>query len=188
MALTRLKIDGYGQIELNNVAFRRDGRIEAQCKLSATDFAKTPCENGMILAVDNAAREVKFDDGKGTFPVAIAYTSEHMYDDRANGLKDFALNIGEFLPRLGYLAVGDSFTTNCVGYDSTADSTFTNDQAVKTALGRDKVKTTPVYGVVSKEGVIQLTAKKPATGLAMAGVASTMPDGQFGVEFHVVQA
>ena len=30
MAQTRLVIDGYGQLELNNVAFRRDGRVEAQ--------------------------------------------------------------------------------------------------------------------------------------------------------------
>ena len=25
---------GYGQVELNKVAFRRDGRIEAQCRLA----------------------------------------------------------------------------------------------------------------------------------------------------------
>ena len=30
MAQKRLVIDGYGQLELNNVAFRRDGRVEAQ--------------------------------------------------------------------------------------------------------------------------------------------------------------
>ena len=34
MSLKRLVIDGYGQLELNQVAFRRDGRIEAQCPLS----------------------------------------------------------------------------------------------------------------------------------------------------------
>ena len=37
--MARLTKSGYGQVELNNVAFRRDGRIEAQCKLDATDFA-----------------------------------------------------------------------------------------------------------------------------------------------------
>ena len=45
MALTRFVIDGFGQLELNNVAFRRDGRIEAQCALDATDFASIPAEN-----------------------------------------------------------------------------------------------------------------------------------------------
>ena len=34
MALQRYKIDGYGQLELNAVAFRRSGRIEAQCKIA----------------------------------------------------------------------------------------------------------------------------------------------------------
>ena len=38
MAFKRFTIDGYGQLELNNVAFRRDGRVEAQCALDATDF------------------------------------------------------------------------------------------------------------------------------------------------------
>ena len=33
-------IDGFGQIELNQVAFRRDGRIEAQCALNPVDFEK----------------------------------------------------------------------------------------------------------------------------------------------------
>ena len=52
MAIKRFVIDGYGQIELNNCAFRRDGRIEAQCALDATDFATLPAENGMLLAVE----------------------------------------------------------------------------------------------------------------------------------------
>ena len=52
MAFKRMVIDGYGQLELNNVAFRRDGRVEAQCALDATDFADVPAENGMLLAVD----------------------------------------------------------------------------------------------------------------------------------------
>ena len=47
MALTRFVIDGYGQLELNQVAFRRDGRVEAQCALDDTDFASVPAENGM---------------------------------------------------------------------------------------------------------------------------------------------
>ena len=54
MATKRLVISGYGQVELNNVAFRRDGRIEAQCAPNATDFANITVENGMLLAVDDA--------------------------------------------------------------------------------------------------------------------------------------
>ena len=60
MAFKRLPIDGYGQLELNNAAFRRDGRIEAQCALSSDFSAKVPAENGMILAVDKGHKTVGF--------------------------------------------------------------------------------------------------------------------------------
>ena len=76
MALKRLVIEGFGQLELNNVAFRRDGRIEAQCALDSTDFASVPAENGMLLAVDNVNRVVKFADD-ASLPIALNYTTEH---------------------------------------------------------------------------------------------------------------
>ena len=79
MALTRFVIDGYGQLELNNVAFRRDGRVEAQCALDATDFASVPAENGMLLAVDRINRVVQFfDSSDDVYPIALNYTAEHM--------------------------------------------------------------------------------------------------------------
>ena len=92
MALKRFTVDGYGQLELNNVAFRRDGRVEAQCALSTTDFKDAPAENGMLLAVDNVTRTVKFATGTD-LPVALNYTTEHMYDDRHNALKDFCVKL-----------------------------------------------------------------------------------------------
>ena len=55
--MARLQISGYGQVELNNCAFRRDGRIEAQCALSTIDFASVPAENGMILRVKKDKKE-----------------------------------------------------------------------------------------------------------------------------------
>ena len=99
MAIKRFTIDGYGQLELNNVAFRRDGRIEAQSKLDDTDFATVPAENGMLLAVDEINRVVKF-DVDGSLPIALNYSSEHMYDERANGLKNFYLDRNTFWNRL----------------------------------------------------------------------------------------
>ena len=59
MALNRLIIDGYGQLELNNVSFPRDGRIEAQCDLAATFTKEAPAEVGMLLAVDKANKKVR---------------------------------------------------------------------------------------------------------------------------------
>lgn len=186
MALKRLVIDGFGQLELNNVAFRRDGRIEAQCALDSTDFASVPAENGMLLAVDNVNRVVKFADD-ASLPIALNYTTEHMYDERTPGLRNFRLEPGTFLPRLGYLSVGDKFTTNCVSYDSAKDSTWTSDAEFKKALAKDKLATTPVYGGISADGSIAVSATKPSAGPVLLVVAATtMPDGQFGIKFQAL--
>ena len=192
MALKRYTIDGYGQIELNQVAFRRDGRIEAQCKLdTTTDFGagKTLeyAENGMLLAVDNISRTIKLatDD---TYPIALNYTTEHMYDERANALRDFKLAPGTFLPRLGYLAIGDKFTTNCICYDKD-DSTygFTNDAALDTAL--DSIGSTAIYGGISNIGAIKLSKQQPAAGPVLRVIKkTTMPDGTLGLKFQVYKA
>ena len=181
----RFVIDGYGQLELNNVAFRRDGRVEAQCALDATDFATRPAENGMLLAVDRVNRTVKFatDD---SLPIALNYTAEHMYDERANGLKDFKLERGSFLPRLGYLSVGDLFTTNCISYD-TGD--YANDAAVKTATTKTALAATPMYGGISADGSILIADAAPSDGPVLLAVeGTTMPDGQFGIKFQVLSA
>lgn len=188
MAAKRMVIDGFGQLELNNVAFRRDGRVEAQCKLDDTDFATVPAENGMLLAVDNVNRTVKFATD-ASLPIALNYTAEHMYDERKSALKDFKLERGTFLPRLGYLAVGDKFTTNCLSYDSAKDSGWTDDSKVKEALTASALGTTPVYGGISADGSILLSATKPTAGpVLLALPATTMPDGQFGVKFQVLTA
>lgn len=182
----RLTIDGYGQLELNQVAFRRDGRIEAQCALDATDFASIPAENGMLLAVDRVNRVVKLPVSAvaAVMPIALNYTTEHMYDERANALKDFKLERGTFLPRLGFLSVGDLFTTNCVGYD---DGDFANDAALETAL--DAIASTPLYGGICDAGVINIDTTKPSAGPVLKVVEkTTMPDGTLGIKFQVLTA
>ena len=179
MALTRLKINGHGQVEINNCAFRRDGRIEAQCTLDTAFSESKPAENGMLLGVDVVKKVVKYSDG--TLPIALNYSAEHAYNAQKMGLKDFYLVPGTFLPRLGYPAVGDKFTTNCVCYDT---SEFTDESTLMSAL--DSVATTPVYGVASSAGAIQLTKTKPSSGLVLTSQKGTLPDGQFGVKFQVV--
>lgn len=172
MGLKRLVIDGFGQIELNQVAFRRDGRIEAQAKIAdGIDYL----ENGMLLAIDPVARTV----GKPTANeglVALHYSTEHMYDERAKALKNWKLDKGSFLPRLGYLSAGDKFTTNCIAYD---DGEYASEDALKTAL-----KEGVVYGQPCELGAIQLTGTKPTGVICLQVVkATTMPDGTFGVKF-----
>ena len=196
MAFKRFVIDGFGQLELNQVAFRRDGRVEAQCALDDTDFASVPAENGMLLAVDRVNRKIKFPKSAviATCPVALNYTTEHMYDERANALKDFKLELGEFYPRLGFLSVGELFTTNCVGYD---DAEWTATGSGTTAKTADEnfvdackaVATTPLYGGISDEGAIAVSATAPQAGPVLKVVeATTMPDGTFGIKFQVLTA
>lgn len=182
MALTRFVIDGYGQVELNQVAFRRDGRVAAQCKPKATDFASKALENGMLLVVDEVKREVRLPGATEAEPVALVYSSEHMYDERARALKNFQNDM--FLPRLGYLAVGDRYTTNCLSYDSTE---FATETALKTAI--DAAATTALYAGISTDGTHKLSATKPSYGPVMkVRNGFTMPDGTYGVQLVCVQA
>lgn len=164
---------GYGQIELNQCAFRRDGRIEAQCKIAGADYV----ENGMILAIDNTKHEVRY-PAAGDYMFGLNYTSEHMYDERlVGGLKYYKTDKDSFLPRLGYLAVGDKFTTNTVVYDA-ADIT------------------TMVYGYVKAgdNGYIRLSATKPQDAIAGAPLLrvidakATMPNGAPAVKFQCIKA
>lgn len=166
---------GYGQIELNQCAFRRDGRIEAQCKIEGADYV----ENGMILAIDNTKHEVRY-PAASDYMFGLNYSSEHMYDERlAGGLKYYKTDKDSFLPRLGYLAVGDKFTTNTVVYDDAADIT------------------TMVYGYVKAgdNGYIRLSATDP-TENAIAGAPllrvidakATMPNGAPAVKFQCIKA
>ena len=165
---------GYGQIELNQCAFRRDGRIEAQCKIAdGIDFI----ENGGIFAIDNVKHEVGY-PAAGSYMFGLNYTSEHMYDERlVGGLKYYKTDKDSFLPRLGYLAVGDKFTTNTVVYDA-ADIT------------------TMVYGYVKAgdNGYIRLSATKPndaidgAPLLRVIDAKATMPNGAPAVKFQCIKA
>lgn len=165
---------GYGQIELNQCAFRRDGRIEAQCKIEGADYV----ENGMILAIDNTKHEVRY-PAAGDYMFGLNYTSEHMYDERlVGGLKYYKTDKDSFLPRLGYLAVGDKFTTNTVVYDDTL--TLTN----------------AVYGYVKAgdKGYIRLSAEKPSDAideaplLRVIDAKATMPNGAPAIKFQCIKA
>lgn len=188
MALQRMVIDGYGQVELNQVAFRRDGRVEAQCALDATDFADIPAENGMLLAVDNVSRTVKLPVEGEKLPIALVYTAEHIYDERTPGLKNFKTEVDDIYPRLGYLSTGDKFVTNCIAYDS---DEFADDEALQEAVSN--IATTKLYGKPSELGAIAVSATPPADSQVALMVingpgAGSMPDGQYAIKFQVILA
>ena len=186
--MAKLIQNGYGQLELNQVAFPRDGRIEAQCALYEiknpedesigfgfdADGKEVPAENGMILVVDNVTRTIKKTTKEGGNPgeiFALNYTTEHMYDDRDLGsLRKFKLLPGTFYPRLGYLAVGDKFTTNTVVHD--------------------KAITEGNYAVPNVDGYWKIVETYPTEAIVVAQVIknTTMPDGQKAVKLQVVKA
>jgi hypothetical protein len=168
MALTKLAKNGYGQLELNFAAFRRNGAIEAKCKMAeGIDYL----ENGMLLAVDRKNNTVGYPT-EGAEVIALNYTTEHMYDEREMGLKYFKLDKNTFCPRLGYIGVADKFTTNTVCYDN---EVYTTEEA---ALAAAK------YGVPCEIGYIKLVAERPEKGFAVEVLEiTTMPDGQKAVKF-----
>lgn len=166
---TKLAKNGHGQLELNQVAFRRDGRIEAQCKI-ADGIAHI--ENGMLLAVNNMNRTVEYVKSGNVHPIALHYSSEHMYDERANALKDFKLDAKSFLPRMGYLSAGDKYTTNTVEFEG-----YDNEAAFLAALGK-----TTLYAHAAEDGYHLVNATAEGA-VALAVAAATMPDGQNAVKF-----
>lgn len=173
MAIVKFtKDNGYGQLELNQVAFRRDGRIIAQYKL---DAAIPHVENGMLLAVDHVNKTIKYPTEGQTQGLALNYTTEHMYDERlAHGLKHFKLDNGTFLPRLGLLAEGDRYTTNTVCYD---EGVFADVAAIETA-----VEAGQVYGAAYTDGYVKLV--KDAEGAVLQAIEyTTMPDGSKAIKF-----
>ena len=182
---TRIACDGYAQLELNQVAFRRDGRIEAQSKLKnyvastgEDGFDKAhPAENGMLLVFNAAKREIS-KPAAATDKVLLNYTTEHMYDERTPGLKNFCLVPGTFLPRLGYLAAGDKYTTNCVSYP--LGDTYANEDKFWEAV--DAVATTALYACPSTDGSHYVSTSAD-NAVAKVVKGTTMPDGQKAIQF-----
>ena len=165
MALIKLAKEGYGQLELNFAAFRRNGAIEAQCKMAeGIEYL----ENGMLLAVDRKNRTVGYPTGTEGEHIALNYTTEHMYDEREQGLKHFKLDKDTFLPRLGYIGESDKFTTNTVCY---------NDEAAIESYAYGKPCTTEGF-----KGYIELTNTREGACVEVLAV-TTMPDGQKAVKF-----
>lgn len=164
---------GYPQIEINNCMFRRTGNIEAQCKADLTEGQVLA--NGMIVEVDGFARTVKPTVGdSATKLYGVNYSTEHIYDERAQGLKNYANDLTDgFYPRIGILTPGDIFTTNAVNV--TFDHADFTGLATAAALFNPSA-TVPGYLEVGATGHPVFRALEK----------TTMPDGQPAIKFQVV--
>jgi hypothetical protein len=141
---------GFGQFEPNQVWFTRNGAIEAQCKLDpevfTSDIKTMGCacnasdgkiygEVGQFLAVDKAPLTglgngngiatvpTAKTDAKG-LPVGVNYSTEKIYNQFTPGRRNYYMTANDFNPRIGFLSVGERFTTNTVLINTAAD-TFT---------------------------------------------------------------
>ena len=170
---------GFGQLELNRVAFRRDGRVESQVPYDVSTEGQV-YENGMVVIINKAnstgsiAKVGAITEGD---LYGIVYTSEELYDAHKAGLKNFGVVVEDgkakgpdgynVLPRIGFLSEGDVFTTNTV---------------VKT---EDFTKGTKVYVGATGEWT---KTQQTAGPIGIVDEVYTMPDGQPAVKIVITKA
>lgn len=180
---------GYGQLELNQFAAPRDGRIEAQLPLDAEVFHKgttaaddVPAEVGMVLKVDKANKKITAAIPAEFDVYALNYSTEHMYDERTPQLRNFRMypadkgydftGHDDFYPRMGFFALSDRFTTNTVELNGAKfDNTIVGKKAYVGEDGYWWIEAAQNYGPVAE--VVEKT---------------TMPDGAPAVKLMIVRA
>jgi hypothetical protein len=102
-------------VELNKVASRKTGEIEAQCKLGA---GIESLQNGQIVYIDAAKDEIVLTKGENCVDAMyLHFSNPRRYEDGKTGMENFIYTKSEkYLPRLYKLTAGDIFTTD---YDLT---------------------------------------------------------------------
>jgi len=167
---------GFGQVEPNHLSAQTNGQIYAQLPAST---AFNILENGMFLKYDYAAGECDL-TGKGEWMLVM--NEIKLYDQRQFRYKDYAMKKsdfmnGELVPRLLRTEIGDIYTTNTFGANTSNNTT--------------------VSGLNLKVG--DLVAPSTATGYLVAATTATegmvwqvvkeytMPDSQPGVKLQRIQ-
>jgi hypothetical protein len=122
MAKTQISRKGFGQVEPNHLSAQTNGQIYAQLPAS-TVF--NILENGMFLKYDYPNKECNL-TGKGEWMLVM--NEIKLYDQRAQALKDYAMQKsdfmgGELVPRLLRTEIGDIYTTNTFGANTSPAST-----------------------------------------------------------------
>lgn len=199
MAVVTPEINGYPVLEANVLKARHTGRIWSQYELDETSFSTGLAYNGMILAIDDAAKSVKLPVATTTADevYALHFSVENEYEHK--GLNTFAVareavqaepNVSVQYPRMFELSVGDIFHTNCVKLDGTNVTSINGASDTKSVKALISATTpTPVYGGVDTSGYIMLNTAKPAVGPVLQVVAQdTLPNGDWAVKLVVRKA
>ena len=162
--MATLKRKGFGQVEPNHLSAQRTGQIYAQL---IADSSLSIIENGMFLKYDYENRKaVASANVAGEW--LLVYNEEKLYDPRKQSHKHFAMQKDDYVdkemvPRLFKTNVGDIFTTNTLGAN-TSDSAET--QGV----------------VVGSTGYLEVAGQSPSGPQFKVVALTTMPDGQDAVK------
>lgn len=172
MAL-QVKRKGFGQVEPNHLSAQTNGQIYAQLPADST---LNILENGMFLKYDYANSKCDL-TGEGEWMLVM--NEIKLYDQRKQGLKDYAMKKvdfmnGEIVPRLLRTEIGDIFTTNTFGAN-TSDSAEV--QGLNLTVG-NKLTVDSTTGYLKKAG------ENDTTFLWQVVKEYTMPDGQPGVKLQ----
>ena len=166
---------GFGQVEPNHLSAQRTGQIYAQL---IADKNINIIENGQFMKYDYSNRKASL-DGTVEGEWLLVYNEEKLYDPRKQEHKYFAqvktdFVDGEIVPRLFKTNIGDIFTTNTLGAN-TSDSATTAAFTVKKddlmqvgtngyleVVGQGVTPTAPVFKVVE---ITKLADKQDAVKL-----------------------
>ena len=183
---TTIKRTGYGQVEPNHLSGIVTGQIYAQLPAAnitgeGESAKKTPIaqlEQGQFAKYDYAAGVVHF-EGDGEF--MLVYNEEKLYDERKQAHKDFVYKAADFTdgfmyPRLIKTNIGDIFTTNTFGANTSADAEVAG---IGLSVGNK------LY--VGDDGYLTTTQATDATPVFKVVKEYTMPDGQPGVKIQRIQ-
>jgi hypothetical protein len=171
MALQVSRI-GFGQVEPNHLSAQTNGQIYAQ--LPADDDLAI-LENGMFLKYNYAGGKADL-DGDGEW--LLVMNEIKLYDPRKQGLRHYAMKKadfmnGEIVPRLLRTEIGDIYTTNTFGAN-TSDSATVQGLNLKVT---DKLAVDPLTGYLIKQ-------TNETDFIWQVVKEYTMPDGQPGVKIQ----
>ena len=101
----------YSIVELNKVASRKTGEIEAQCKLA--DGIES-LQNGQIVFIDATTDTIVLEKTTNCVDAMyLHFSNPRRYEDGKTGMENFIYTKSEkYLPRLYKLTAGDIFTTD----------------------------------------------------------------------------
>ena len=171
--MAQISRKGFGQVEPNHLSAQTNGQIYAQLP---ADTSLAILENGMFLKYDYAHGKCDL-TGEGEWMLVM--NEIKLYDERKQGLKDYAMRKadfmnGEIVPRLLKTSVGDIFTTNTFGANTSADASVNGLALVVT----DKLT------VDSSTGYLKKAGQSDTEFIWQVVKVYTMPDGQPGVKIQ----